>query len=67
MAKQNFRELEIMDPMEMLYYERKDRRQKAYAAKQRKSLSRNRKVSMKKSQVYKGGAAVFAQASCGAI
>lgn len=32
MAKQNFREIE-MDPMERLYYERKDRRKKAYSAR----------------------------------
>lgn len=34
MAKQNFRDLG-MDTMERLYYERKDRRKKAYDAKKR--------------------------------
>lgn len=32
-----------MDPMERLYYERKDRRKKAYEGKQRKALSRSRR------------------------
>lgn len=40
MAKQNFRELE-MDPLERLYYVRKDCRKKSYDARRRKALSRN--------------------------
>lgn len=66
MAKQNFKEIE-MDPMERLYYERKDRRKKAYAARKRKASSRNRRVSMKNPQIYEGGAIAFETAACGAI
>lgn len=32
-----------MDPMERLYYERKDRRKRAYEGKQRKALSGRRR------------------------
>lgn len=66
MAKQNFRELE-MDPMERLYYERKDRRKKAYSARKRKSLTRNRKVDITKTQVDNGGVIAFATVSCRAV
>lgn len=34
-----------MDPMERLYYERKDRRKRAYEGKQRKALSGRKKQS----------------------
>lgn len=42
MAKQNFRDLD-MDTMEQLYYERKERRKKAYdARKHRRNVPQNR-------------------------
>lgn len=49
MAQRNFRELG-MDTMERLYYERKDARQKAYAARQKK-LSMRKGVSAKRHQM----------------
>lgn len=49
MAQRNFRELG-MDTMERLYYERKDARQKAYAAKKRKPLMR-KGISVKRHQI----------------
>lgn len=66
MAKQNFREIG-MDTMERLYYERKDMRKKAYAARQRKASSRNRRTSMKNPQIYESATIAFDPASCGAI
>lgn len=66
MAKQNFREIE-MDPMERLYYERKDRRKKAYSARQRKAASRNRRVSITKQQIDKKCVTAFVTVSCGSI
>lgn len=42
MTKQNLVEIE-MDPMERLYYERKDFRSKAYDARKRKALSGSRR------------------------
>lgn len=47
MAQQTFREIG-MDTMERLYYERKDARQRAYTAKQKKS--RKKGASAKKLQ-----------------
>lgn len=49
MARRNFRELG-MDTMERLYYERKDARQKAYAAKKRKPPMR-KGISVKRHQM----------------
>lgn len=42
MAKINLKEFGMDDPMERLYYERKERRQKAYAARRRRILTGNR-------------------------
>lgn len=43
MAKTKLRELG-MDPMERLYYERKDSRKKAYDSKRRKAVTRSRRM-----------------------
>lgn len=43
MAKTKLRELG-MDPMERLYYERKDRRKRAYDGKRRKAVTRSRRM-----------------------
>lgn len=48
MARQKLRDLG-MDTMERLYYERKDARQKAYAARKKKNIKRG--VSAKKKQM----------------
>lgn len=50
-----------MDPMERLYYERKDRRKRAYEGKQRKALSGRKRQSAGSSRAVRAVAAAPAQ------
>lgn len=50
-----------MDPMERLYYERKDRRRRAYDGKQRKALSGSRRQAEGSSWAVRAVAAAPAQ------
>lgn len=66
MSKMKLRELG-MDPMERLYYERKDCRKKAYVAKQKKARSRGRRVNETGHPLDVAGADAYSKIAAGPI
>lgn len=56
-----------MDPMERLFYERQDRRKKAYAARLRKTQDKGRRVSAARKMMDVTDAAAFSQISLGTV
>lgn len=54
-------EVDMMDPMERLFYERLEYRKKAYLAKRRKGLSKNRRENLMVCQMGVPGATGHSQ------
>lgn len=65
MAKKKLTEkefgMDMVDPMECLFYERQEYRKKAYLAKRRKGLSKNRRESLMVGQMGMPGVAGHSQ------
>lgn len=62
MAKMKLIEFGMDDPMERLYYERQERRKKAYYAKHRRALKGNRKEPATAGQMDRYGFSYVASA-----